>query len=503
MTTRTEASTAADAGRLCVWLVTAWLAARGATDPDLWGHLRFGLDALSTGRLTSADPYSFTQDVPWINHEWLSEVLFAGAYRAGGVLGLVALKTTILVAVAYLLASLTRQVDVRLRWWLLAVALVGLGPVAGTFRPQLWTILGLALLCRVLATGASLAWLLLIFPLWANLHGGWIVGVGLVGLWTVGRLIDARSARSVAPLVLVLAAALASTALNPYGWRLWEFLLGTVRMSRNVSEWRPLWQQPDISHSVLWVLIAAVVLASAGTRWRRLTWSALLPVAWLGVSSLFVDRLVPFFGEISLLLTAVAWKQDRTVRSVRLQADLASPATAGRDEDGPAKAGHYGDSNRWAVDAALVSFIWVSGVYSAARCLPIAGPWAPDVMAASLLASPDARGRLVLPFDWGEYALWHFGPRLRVSMDGRRETIYSEETVALQSAVARGLPEGLAYLKRERPEYVWLPTETGAAVAGWLGQNGYRIADNGTSFVAQRTDLPPLASGPPMSRCFP
>ena len=53
-------------------------------DPDLWGHLRFGLDMLSQHTLPSVDVYSFTQDVPWINHEWLSELIMGVAYRIGG-----------------------------------------------------------------------------------------------------------------------------------------------------------------------------------------------------------------------------------------------------------------------------------------------------------------------------------------------------------------------------------------------------------------------------------
>ena len=74
------------------------------TDPDVWGHLRFGLDWWRTGTLPSVDPYSFTQGRPWVNHEWLSEAAMAGAYRIGGTIGLVALKAAILGGVLALLA---------------------------------------------------------------------------------------------------------------------------------------------------------------------------------------------------------------------------------------------------------------------------------------------------------------------------------------------------------------------------------------------------------------
>jgi hypothetical protein len=61
---------------------TVILVAVAATraDVDLWGHVRFGTDILHSGRLASIDPYSFTSDVPWVNHEWLAEVLFAAAW---------------------------------------------------------------------------------------------------------------------------------------------------------------------------------------------------------------------------------------------------------------------------------------------------------------------------------------------------------------------------------------------------------------------------------------
>src|SRR5690348_12205467 len=66
------------------------------TDADLWGHLRFGLDTLAARALTATDPYSFTQDRPWLNHEWLSELQMAAAYRVAGVAGLVLLKATLI-----------------------------------------------------------------------------------------------------------------------------------------------------------------------------------------------------------------------------------------------------------------------------------------------------------------------------------------------------------------------------------------------------------------------
>src|SRR5215831_4222552 len=62
-------------------------------DPDLWGHIRFGQDILRTGSLIRTDTYSYrTAGQVWINHEWLSEVIFAGIYNRLGPRGLIVSK---------------------------------------------------------------------------------------------------------------------------------------------------------------------------------------------------------------------------------------------------------------------------------------------------------------------------------------------------------------------------------------------------------------------------
>src|SRR6185503_13528071 len=127
--------------RLVALLSACFICSHARVDPDLWGHLRFGLDAVASGQLPITDPYSFTQDVPWINHEWLSEVAQALAYRAGGVAGMVLLKAIVLGAAFLVLANHSTAIDMQRRWWLLAAGIIGVAPAAFTIRPQMWTLL--------------------------------------------------------------------------------------------------------------------------------------------------------------------------------------------------------------------------------------------------------------------------------------------------------------------------------------------------------------------------
>jgi hypothetical protein len=486
-------------------LSACFICTHARVDPDLWGHLRFGLDAVASGQLPITDPYSFTQDVAWINHEWLSEVALAIAYRAGGVLGIVLLKAVALAGAFLVLANLTKGIDERRRWWLLAAGIIGVAPAAFTMRPQIWTLLAIPLLWYAL----NRRWLLavpILFALWANLHGGWIVGMGVGWLWLVGRAIDDRGVRAPLAQALALAAGLAATLLNPYGWRLWSFLLTTVRPSRSIGEWRPVWEQGgDLTSALIWAVIVSAIVAPTIVRRRSsISWAGALPAAWLGIMSLFVARLVPLFGEVALLGLAGAWRLTEP-RILPPSLKLRRTAVARSAEAGRQAQDERGAISHRIVDAIALAAIAAFNLVSATRCLPITpDTWTPDLQAASALASPSAHGRLVLPFNWGEYAIWHFGPRLRVSIDGRRETVYSDRVVEIQSAAAHGLPDGLDYLQHTRPEYVWLSSTAGAQAAAWLKANGYRMdVDTGQSFIATRSDLAPLTIAAPLSRCFP
>jgi len=454
-------------------------------DPDLWGHLRFGLDTLQTWSLPSVDPYSFTQDKPWVNHEWLSELMTAAAWTLGGTAGLALLKG--LLFSGALCVVWTALAGTRLGVRAAVMLGVGIGTVHihSSIRPQVWTLLALALLIRALVTDRARTWWLpLLFAVWANSHGGWIVGLSVLVVWAAADVWVDRS--RVAGWAATVGASALATLATPYGWRLWTFMLETVSMDRNILEWQPLWVSGPYNW-LPWLTTAAVVLASL--RWphpRRLQAYAVLAV--LAYASVRVMRIHPLF----ILSAAV----------------LLSPAFAARwpEPTRPRRAATAAERGAavYIFLMAAAAAAWVAS--HSLTCLPILGRWRAESTPVQLLqgAMP---GRLVTAFDWGQYALWHLGPRLKVSMDGRRETVYSDATLTEYDALILGEPAGLRALDRWRAEYAWLPTEAGEA-RRWFEANGYRIEfDSDLSFVAVRADLPPLprveGSGDVSSACFP
>jgi hypothetical protein len=475
------------------WIMMAMILAPGIVltraDPDLWGHLRFGLDMLSQHTLPSVDPYSFTQDVPWINHEWLSELIMGIAYRLGGSLGLVILKTALVsAALALILTALTPAWPVASAALLVIVA-TGLAPVVFTLRPQLWTLIGICILCRLFITTPQGWWLAavpLLFALWVNLHGGWLVGAGLLAVWTTFQLWRPSASRGLILGVAVISAL--ATLANPYGWHMWRFLASTVGMSRPITEWQPL-STNRFTATIPYILMLVVVGLCATVR-PRPTFDRIAMIALLGAASLRVARLAPLWVAVAIILVSpsvIAWSRRVPARwwTMHLPSRAAAQVMAIP-----------------ILCAAIASGIEVSRIGS---CVPIEGDWVPDRVVGASLARAATHGTIVTWFNWGEYALWHLSPSLRVSLDGRRETIYSDEVLANHDELYAGTPAGIVYLHRLNPNYIWLPTAL-THLREQLSRAGYRVdLETNQSFVAARADAPTIRpfSGQPPIACFP
>lgn len=458
------------------------------TDADLWGHIRFGLDIWKSRELTSIDPYSFNQDRPWINHEWLSELVMSLAYALGGAAGIPLLKGVLAFVTFWMIWSALRGAAMPARIAAMVVVAAGTIHMTSSLRPQLWTFLLLASLLRILprADRRYRGLLPVLFALWANVHGGWVVGLGVLGVWAAVEVwLDRSTWRH---WVLLVAACVAATLITPYGWRLWAFIAETVRLTRSISEWQPLWTM-GAPNWLPWGVAVVAIGWAAVARPSSVRLSSFVVLAMLAYSSWRVMRITSLFIAATAILLAPFIVRRWPVRLAR------PPATRSRFEP----------------LVAVLLFIVLVGTSArmasmTLSCVPILGPFAPDTAPMPALAGAEP-GRIVTHFNWGEYALWHLSPRVRVSIDGRRETVYSEARLVEHDDIVFGRPAGFARLSEWRAEYVWLPV-TSTATKDWLAQNGYRIElETARSYVAVRRDLPPLRGLEGMNatpaRCFP
>jgi len=92
-----------------LWLLLVVVVAQSLhgrlSDPDLWWHLKTGAVIAATRHVPHVDPYSYSAaGKPWTAHEWLSELVLYGLWRAGGfaaILWFRALMVAAIVAAMY------------------------------------------------------------------------------------------------------------------------------------------------------------------------------------------------------------------------------------------------------------------------------------------------------------------------------------------------------------------------------------------------------------------
>ncbi len=220
-------------------------------DGDTWWHVLTGEWILDHRAIPRTDPYSFTMTgAPWTTHEWLSEVLMAGAFRAAGWSGVVALCAAATALAVLLLGHRLARDLAALP--LTVVILVALGLVGTSLlaRPHIlalpvltaWTI---GLLDARGAGRAPSPWLLPLMAVWANLHGGYAFGIALVAPFALEALLSAPASGRVRVALAWSAfgiAALGSALVTPFGLEGLLFPLKLLRMASlsEIAEWQPV-----------------------------------------------------------------------------------------------------------------------------------------------------------------------------------------------------------------------------------------------------------------------
>ncbi len=309
---------------------------------DHWWHLLTGRLVLETGRVPSADPFSFTfQNAPWTNWEWLAGVVMHLAWSAAGPFGLMVLRAvafggTVWVGLWHWLQRGGRALEEgrTLAATLVGAALLLAVQVRVADRPHTYAFLLLAgahALTTRLRERWSLPWaaaLVGLFVLWVNFHPSWLLGMGLCGaVLADGLLADARrSGLSVAltrhrPRLLMGLAIAASALLTPNADHFFAALASIFRHQVS-AEWEPVWTFLTFTQVplVLFVLVALAWAASLVRSVRRGVLPAAEPLQQVVLAVLLVlavrhVMLTPVFviaALPSIRLGMLGW--DRVVR---------------------------------------------------------------------------------------------------------------------------------------------------------------------------------------------
>lgn len=456
-------------------------------DPDTHWHIAVGDWMFANRAVPRVDVFSFTfAGQPWIAKEWLSQLLLSAAYHAAGWGGVTALAAlAVAVTFALLLRLLLRDLQ---------------APVAILFAAAAFVMMGPHLLARphLLAFPLSLVWvaglvraveerraphpsLLIAMLLWANMHGGFTLGILLCGAFALDALVGARDgaerkALFVAWLKFGVGSVLVA-CITPYGP---ESILVTLRIFgigdalNMIAEWK----SPNFQSQPMQELVLLVALYLALSRGLKLPLIRLLVV--LGLVHLYLRyarnaELLAAYAPLALApLLARQWPSiasgaNRLSANALLQRvdALARPAGAA------------------AIGLALfVGAVYAGGMIRFAGIVPPA-----EIMPAAALDYARANGIRGHVFNSYQYGgpLIHAG--IPTFIDGRGE-LFGGDFIKLYSSLVR--LDGKASLEEEFDRYGidWTLLENEmpankllAALPGW--RRAYRD-DKTTIFVRER-----------------
>jgi hypothetical protein len=383
---------------------------------DTWWQLRAGRDMWAAGQVLLTDPYSHTAyGAFWPNHEWLAEVVYYAAYRAGGLPGVTLLAAAFIVGGWTVVWRLTTgRARVAFGWTALALI-----PASLWWEPRPHAVSLLLLPATVhLIVRDRQAWLPLVFLVWANCHGGVLLGLVVLAAGLGAQSL--RAPHSWRRNGLALAGCLLAMTATPLGLSFWFEIPRSLQRIHlyPLDEWRrtPLF---DVRLLPFWAIASAVVAALAHAcrdrvRWRAMAANpnlpvyaaalALLPMAVMAIRNVgpFLMLAVPVLTSCALPLTGPSPAKDprRTAErhllnlSVTLAAAVAVAATIG-----------------WAYAHEIPRLRWT----------PVPAP--------ALAALRQCPGNLYNRYDEGGALIW-FAPEHKVFLDGRQDPYPPELVLA-------------------------------------------------------------------------
>ena len=438
------------------------------SDSDLFWHLSQGEWTLDHGGVLDKDIWSFTRDGTAYNTgAWLGDAVMAVVYRAGGWLGLDALRAVLVGVAAFFTARVTLRVQPHAGWAALTVlASVLVSRMVWGDRPQLFTLALFPLTLDVLMSARleghvrRLAILVVVFALWANLHNAFVIGLVAVAVFAIEGLLDGPRRTRMWP-ALVLVPCVLATQLNPAGG-------GALKRAAAYGALLPGWIVEDRPLDILTgagFVFALLLLAAIG--------AAMLAgregiAKRLGAPLLWPGLIVPF----SILALAI---QRETPYACMVLAPFVAAML-------PTVLGRAMVRELLVPRAAAAGATLVLVALLVVELLTVA-PRDPDLGAyptGAVALLRDAKGNLLNEYDWGGYLI-RYSPSHKTFIDGRGEALFLPDVLDDFQHVVALAPGYRDILKRWDIAVALLRPDR--PLAGALQEDGWRVLGRDAKWV--------------------
>lgn len=420
------------------------MALRTPLDTDMWWHLRAGEETWLNRQVYSVDTFSFTRSGQiWLNHSWLSQVMMFVLFQTGGYL---ALSVWVAVTAATSMALVYFQMEGHslLRGAILILAGAA-ASVVWSPRPQIMSLVLFGLVSYLLylykwKKKNHLIWLVPIFLIWGNLHGGYVLGVILLGVMIGGELLNKiipgktefhMDWPEIRKLVFWASSGMLAVLINPFGIGMWKIPFNTVgvkALQDLISEWaspdfHQLFQQP-----MLWMLF--LIFIAIGISKKTIDGTDLLSLI---VFSWFAFTARRNFGPFAMVSAPVI--------SRHLHDIFENWKSEGKNKNKlSATSGNISDNTRNWINLAIIVLLVVAASWKAVDVNKTSFVREKESeifpsQAVDILLNENNPGKIFNEYNWGGYLIWHLRD-FQVFVDGRTD-LYGDEILDDYLAVVK------------------------------------------------------------------
>lgn len=450
------------------------------SDGDLPRHLLVGKLIRDTHTIHLTDIFSYrTTNYPSIPHEWLAQVVLSSIYNLlglGGVVFLTALIVTTTWAIIYY-DTLRRSNSL-----ITALLFTGLGVGASLIhvlpRPHLFsyifTALWILVLEQIYKDKSKNRWLLLpvLMFVWVNLHGMFVLGIGIWIIYLIGDLFENPSRTWLTnprtkSILAGGALSIVATFLSPSGIGIWKAIAslgGNAYIKSKIPEYQSAnFQIPETWPFILILLLAIVSFSrsTSKTPWRHV----FLITAFAGIA-LYSSRMLPLFAIVAVPI--VAWSFSGWLK-----------------KDFPNSRFWIIETNINKINQSSNGVIWpFIAIFAVALLFKLNIPidieskgnvFSPKffpVEAVTWLDANPQSGHVFNEFDWGGYLLLKLWPQYQIFMDGHTH-IYGEALTREYEKVITLQDNWQNIL--DKYQVTWAIVRTDSRITQALEKNGWQI----------------------------
>jgi hypothetical protein len=471
-------------------------------DAGIGWHIRTGQLILATHAIPRVDPFSTATGQPWFAWEWLYDAAVGWLDRVAGLNGVVLFTALIIAGVFSWTFRLLLRRGANV---LVTVVLVLLAASASMIhflaRPHvvswLFTVVWFWILeaperrlsgshsdgsdhAATSSSRARLLWLPVLMLLWVNLHGGFLVGFALLGIYWCGAvwhwftlkegrfddvLLRIRTGRRIQALTDAGILSGLATLANPNGFKLhihiYRYLSNRFLMD-HIDEF----QSPNFHYVAqrcfagLLLLTLVALAARTKTKTRDIGISHGLVVLFAVYAALYATRNIPV-SSLLLILVIGPWLSEAMER-------LASTDFLQRmGQIEVSLRGHL-----WPIAAILLA-CWIAAHGGKVGATPLMdahfNPKRFPVAAVNYLEKRGVPGPVVSTDYWGGYLIHRLYPRVRMVVDDRHD-FYGEEFLKSYLKMVHVEPGWDTFLQQHPAQCVLAPKDS--ALANVLAESG-------------------------------